>query len=463
MERRFLDACALLGALAVSGCDDPLRSAPPRLALTGATVIDGTGSPEKRGHTILIENGRIAAVEPDGTVQIPDNTETLDLTGSWIVPGLVDTHVHMPARAQQDRFLRTFLAFGVTTVRTTAVAPEGGVDLRERIRSGEQIGPRLVTSGRLIDGPGTVWPDFGSVVSTEGEMRAEIDRQAAQGVDLVKLYALVPPDLVRAAAEQAHAHGLPVLGHLGRTTWTEALAAGVDEFTHSCIWGAAHSLVPVPDSARFADFFTPNSGFDAAQFAEWNATIDPAGERVRAFMDGLAARDASWSPNLVLCEAVFWGDDPRTLARLRPEFDISPQQFPHPFFADWTEAERAAAQVAFSTFLDLVALAHDAGARITTGSDALNPWMTPGPSLHREMELLVRAGIPPVEVIRIATANGAVSLGLAGETGTIQAGRWADLVVLGSDPLADIGNARDVDMVLLGGVILQPERLLGAP
>jgi imidazolonepropionase-like amidohydrolase len=176
--------------------------------------------------------------------------------------------------------------------------------------------------------------------------------------------------------------------------------------------------------------------------------------------DQLAQRRVALDPNLVLAEAIAWGDDAATFARLETQLDAIPHAFPHPYSATWTTAQRQAARAAFPKFLEAIRIFHEHGVLLTAGTDLQNPWMTPGVSFHRELELLVQAGIPAADVLRIASRNGAESLGVVDETGTIEVGKAADLVILDADPVADIANTRAIRLVVLRGRILQPTDLL---
>lgn len=447
--------------VAFAGCSSGAVSVDPSpLVLRGATVIDGTGGAQLSDRTIVIEGGRIASMEATADASVPDGARILDVEGRWVMPGIVDTHVHMPPPADQERFLRTLLAFGITTARSTAAAPSGGTELRARLRSGEALGPRFLTAGRLIDGPRTVFDGFAVVVTTEAEIVAEVRRQAAQGVDFIKLYVGISPALARAAIDEAHAHGIPVIGHLGETTWPQAVEAGIDAITHSCFWGMAHSLAPRADSAKFADLWVPGTGMDPALIDEWAAAFDPADPRFVEFADAAAESGVAMDPNLVLCEAVVNGDDPAARARLQTELDVRPAPLPHPYSTGWTTEEYRAGQRMLGRVLEAVGALHDRGVLITLGTDTMNPWMTPGVAAHRELELLVSAGLTPIEAIAVASRNGARGLGILDDVGTLEVGKSADLLVLTADPTAAIANTRAIERVVSRGRVFDPDELL---
>jgi len=442
------------------GCTEPVGSAPQEpFALTGLIVFDGTGAPQRTGQTIVVDNGLVAYVGPDESAPRPDDIERINLQGKFAVPGFIDVHAHMPAPEHQPSVLSTLLAFGITTARSTAAVPATGTELRARLEREELHGPRFLTAGRLIDGPDSPW-GFAVEVATEEEVRAEVARQWEDGVDFIKLYTQIPPQLVAAAIEEAHARGLKVIGHLGRTTWGEAAAFGIDALTHSFVYGFAHSAVPAPVANQFAEFFQPNPAFDPALFDDWDAAMDFDAERFAQLAGQLAVRRIALDPNLVLAEATAWGDDPDVFARLETHLDAVPHPFPHPYSSQWSAADREAARAAFPRFLDAIRILHERGVLLTVGTDLQNPWMTPGVSFHRELQLLVEAGIPAIDVLVIATRNGAESLGILEEAGTIEVGKIADIIVLDDDPLADIGNTRAIYRVVRQGTLLEPERLL---
>lgn len=447
-------AAVAIGLFVVAGCGSegtpPEAPEPRERVLRGATVIDGSGAPPHTGWSVHIADGLIVAAGPDDSIRAPSGAEVVDLAGRWIVPGFVDVHTHLPGAALQQRFFDVLLSFGITTARSTAAAPETGVEARERLASGVLTGPTFLTAGRLIDAPGSMW-DFASIVESAAEARAEVARQAEQGVDFIKLYTGLSPEITTAAIDEAHARGLPVIGHLGRTTWQQAADAGIDHLTHSWWAGLAHSLVPPGRADDFAELFVPGADFDPVLLGEWAAGVDLEGPAMDELVDALLAAGTTIDPNLVLLEAQVRGDDPAMQALLRTELDVVPQSFPHPYSAWWSEAGREAARTAYPVFLAAIATLHRRGVPLAGGSDTMNAWMTPGAAFVRELELLAEAGIAPLDVLTIATANGARAIGLGDRLGTIRPGLRADLVVLEGDPVADISNVRRVERVYLGG------------
>ena len=216
------------------------------LLIDDATVFDGTGVPPRDRTSVLISAGTIRAVGPRGSFRAPRDAETLSARGRFLMPGLVDLHTHMITRdafaflrrfgppmqaSDPERFLRWFPAFGVTSVRDIGNY-RGILKLRDRVASGDLLGPTILAAGELLEGVRSVWP-LSRTFHTAGGAAGEVRRQSEMGVDWLKLYVNVPPSLARAAIGEAHARGIPVAGHLSATSARQAASYGIDSLEHA--------------------------------------------------------------------------------------------------------------------------------------------------------------------------------------------------------------------------------------
>lgn len=450
MRARSLAAALLLAV--------PLHA--ETLVLRSATVIDGTGAAPRPDSVVIVRDGRIADVFRKGERALPAHDTVLDLAGAFVLPGFVDAHAHVtylrsPSAANPEydeavtrQVLRLCLAHGITTVRNPMAPTREGVELRDAVAAGRVVGPRIYTAGWELDR---------ARVTTEAEVREEVRRQAAAGVDFVKAYAGLARPLVHAAIEEAHARGVKVIGHLQETTWTEAARDGIDFLAHGAPWAAA--CLPADRREAYREAIRRDGGLKARlRWLEW---VDPDGPLIAEMVEELARRRISVDPTLVAYDTKFRGDDARYVEgpdlRLVPPVMLADWRR-GTFTSDWTAADYARGHALWPRVLALALLYHRRGVPLLVGSDLPNPWVVPGAGFHRELELLVEAGIPAAEVLVLATRNGAEALGL--DAGTSQTGRRADLVVLEADPLADIRNSRRIRLVLKEGRPWRPDELL---
>jgi imidazolonepropionase-like amidohydrolase len=461
LPTQLVSSILLLSAVVTfAGCTStpPDETASPPLVLRGVTVIDGTGAPPSAGMDVVIDHGRIVSILPAGGRRYGSGATVLDLPGRYLIPGLLDTHAHVTVlrwvpdgsghrrgvydREVSERTLRVLLAHGVTTVRNPSAPAEEGVALRDAVAAGEIPGPRILTSGEALM----------SARLSEEEIRAEVRRQARLGVDMIKVYGNLPPHLVRAAIDEAHALGVPVVGHLQRTSWTEALRMGIDAITHGSPWSREY----LPESRREE---YRESMLGRLDWIEW---LDLDGPEIREMIDLLVETRTPVDPTLIAYHTKFFGDDPRYLEH--PELELIPEIVEDwrggTHTSDWTAGDYARARALWPKLAELVRRYHEAGVLLSAGSDLPNAWVIPGVSLHQELELLVEAGIPADEVLQIATRNAAAALGILDETGTVEPGKRADLVVLNADPIADIRNTRRIELVIQEGRLLRPAHLL---
>ncbi|HEV7919695.1 MAG TPA: amidohydrolase family protein [Thermoanaerobaculia bacterium] len=427
------------------------------LVLSGATVIDGTGAPPRKAE-VVIDGERIVCVA--AKCARPKGARVIDARGKYVIPGLVDMHVHLlthpwnekgELEARWDRpsvrqMLKTFVQLGVTTIRDPGSETGDAIMVRRLLQEGKLEGPRLFTAGRILNAS-SFNPEPFVTVRTEEAVREEVRWQAAAGVDAIKVYSSMPPELVRAAIDEAHKHGLPVIGHVQRTTWTEAARLGIDGLEHPAPWSVEY--VKEADQATW-----PESMFGRVY---WLEHLDE--KKIDEMIGELAKHQVVVDPTLMAMHTKFWGDDPRYTKN--PDNQLVPERIlkgwpAGRFTSGWTAEQYAASQKAWPILLKLTRRMYDQGVLLVAGTDTPTPWIVPGASLHDELKLLTDAGIKPLEVIRIATSNAAHALKKEKEFGAVKAGLRADLILLERNPLENIANTRSIVMVIQRGLTISP-------
>jgi imidazolonepropionase-like amidohydrolase len=392
--------------------------------LEGATIIDGTGDSPKHNTTIVLNGSRIAYLF-NGTannyyhLNFSTAKNIINLTGKYIIPGLFDMHAHV-ANVRKDSYnqseseymLWMLLAHGVTTVRNPGGPTEQSVALRENISEGKIIGPQIFTAGQLLNTPQIPVPFVEKQVQTEQDIRQEIRTQAAWGVEYVKLYVGLSPELVKAAIEESHSNGLKVIGHLYMTSWTDAANLGIDALTHGI--PVSPFLLSEADKQRFLE-----AGDHPFNHFIWLDLVDLNGPEINEMMRALVNNDIPVDPTLNVYESII---------KEEPNY-----------------------QYLWPKVLQLTKMLYDNRVAILSGTDIPNFDLVPGASLHNELEILVEAGIPPLEVIKIATRNGAQAIGIEEDVGTIEPGKQADMIILSDNPLNDIRNTNKIEAVINDG------------
>jgi hypothetical protein len=213
------------------------------IILEGATIIDGTGALPKPNTTIVINGSRIAYLSSNIANNYDLNSsaakKVINLTGKFVIPGLFDMHAHVANvrknsynQNESEYMLRMLLTHGVITIRDPGGPTEESVALRENVSEGKIVGPQIFTAGQLLNTPQILVPFVERQVQTEQDVRQEVSTQAAAGVDYVKLYVGLTPELVQAAIKEAHSNRIKVIGHLYMTSWTDAANLGIDALTH---------------------------------------------------------------------------------------------------------------------------------------------------------------------------------------------------------------------------------------
>ncbi len=413
------------------------------IALTGVTLIDGTGSPAQRDRTIVIEGARIAAVGPDGEVPIPAGAETMDLDGHTIMPGMVGLHNHLFYMAAGGRMhpmsftgQRLYLGSGVTTIRTTgSLATYAELNLKDEIERGLQPGPRIHITAPYMTGDESL--NIMTRFRGPEQARRFVRYWAAEGATWLKAYTTISGEDLAAAIDEAHRQGLKVTGHLCSISFTEAVELGIDNIEHGLgtnsdyVEGKAQDECP-PDLWEVAE------GVDV-EGPEANATF-------RAMIDNGVAMTST----LAVYELFVQGRptrDARTLAAMAPSVR-----------EDYLAAKAEIDEIGRSPegFLNAMAYEkafHDAGGVLAAGVDPTgNGGALAGYGDQRNYELFIEAGFTPEEAVRILSANGARVLDVFDDLGTVEAGKLADLVVMNGDLTANPAVVREVMIVFKDGI-----------
>ena len=388
--------------------------------LEGASLIDGTGSPPRNDSVVVLKDERILTVTDKGSyTTYPKDSEIVNLTGRFLIPGLFDMHAHVAGvldssynQTVSENTLEALLDNGITTIRNPGGPTKESVALRDAVAAGQIKGPQIFTAGRLINGLPFPTRFVETIANTEAEVREEVKRQADAGVDYVKLYVGLYPNLVKTAIDEAHNQGIKVIGHLYLTSWTDAANLGIDALTH----GVPVSPFLLSEDKR--EIFIENGRGPFDHFL-WLNLVDLNSTKINEMINALVKNKIPVDPTLSIYEAML-KDDPQN-------------------------------QHLWSKVLQLTKILYDHGVTIMSGTDIPNFGLIPGISLHHELELLVKAGINPLNVIKIATSNGADALGILDDVGTIEAGKQADMIILNANPIINIRNIGAIEGVIEDG------------
>ncbi len=420
------------------------------LAIVHANVLPMTSDTVLADHAILVRDDRIVEVVPMARFEAPAGAEVLDVAGRYVLPGLVDFHVHLRAESELDSYLR----HGVTTVVNMRGSP-AHLEAREAMRRGEFVGPRLFTTGPLLDGDPPIWSgDATRVVTSPAEARAAVSEHVAAGYDFVKVYNNLDPAVLAVVAEQARAANLAVVGHLPRRPvreegLTRALEAGIDMIAHGEEVFFTH-FGGAPDSLMRAGGYVP-----------------PTADEIHGVAERIAAAGVAVTPNLSFIEMTArMLEDVETVLG-DPEFERleagvretwrerNPTQRPD------AEAFAARERVKSGVVRRLTKALHDAGVPLLAGTDAAAPGMYPGKSLHVEIAGLIEAGLEPFDAFAAATRNAGDFLSEhvadVPRLGRVAPGYAADLLVVDQDPRTEPRTLEHPWRVVVRGSVLPPE------
>jgi hypothetical protein len=457
LRREF--GLSFVAVLLLSACSDPQ---PEGTAISNVTVIDAENG-VRENYTVIFNGDEIISVAPAS--ESPEALETIDGSGKYLIPGLWDMHVHL---TYDDRFTETmpetFLAYGITSVRDTGGLMRKMLPVVEKMRAPDAIAPRVFFSGPLLDGKYVVYdgesrPEIGTRNASSEMAETNVANLKEQGVDFIKIYEMISPEVFDTLVEEAGKHDLPIASHVPLSMTASEAGPRVGSMEHlrnvemDC---AANADELLRTRRQVLDSYEPGSGYELRsslhQLQRLGAVAVLDEKRCAKVLDSL--RETIQVPTarlnaLQLIPVFERADWPQALAGMPPEVQ-----------EDWAEppgwlADPARADTRFAVYtLEMISRMNAAGVPIGAGTDTPIAFAIPGYSLHNELDVLVRAGLTPLEAIESATVRPAEFLSLDDEMGTIEVGKRADLVLLTEDPLQDITNTRKISTVVSKGRVI---------
>ena len=416
------------GLCLINAADSGSRGQIPAVTVIQADrLIDGTGNPVLLNAQILVREDRIVKVGKAGSFVIPPEARRIDGSGKTLLPGFVDLHFHMEGRPQ---WAKQFLANGITSVRDPGAWMEHFEPLKQWQRENHIPGPRLFLCGPHLDGPGPAYPQDSVVMLSPDEARLQTRRQIEQGATAIKVYFRLPLNCIKAVTEEAHRLKVPVTAHLEIINPIDAIDAGLDGIEHITSLGLA--LVPAMQGEKYRQaVLKDNNARQLGRYEMW-ASIDLSSPAAQHLLQFLAGRKTFIDPNLAVFER-------------RP--------------GDSGEQMEMQAK-GWEKMKQFTGLIHQAGGRIVVGSHSQVPHAEFGFAYQRELELLVEAGLTPLQALVAATKVGAEFLGRSEDLGTLEAGKLADVIAVDGNPLENISATRKVSLVMVNGVVVDRSRLL---
>lgn len=417
--------------------------------ITDVNVVDVRTGEVRPDQIVIIERNRIVAIGPRKSTRYPRNAPTiLNGRGSFLIPGLWDMHVHLVFGdwfpRSQEISLPLFVANGITGVRDMGSELETVQSWRNEIEGGRLLGPRIFTSGPMLDGPKPRFPSSIAIATPEDGRRA-VDTLKHSGADFIKLQSLIPRDAVFAIAEEARKQEIPFEGHVPDSVRaSEMSGAGMHSFEH--LIGIFEGSSPLEDE------FLKGEKTESKFLASYSP------ERASA-LASLLAKNQTWQcPTLVwerggnLIDVTDFSKDAR--AKYVPAYwkEQTWKKFADQVKTEFNTDDLETRKKFVEKELEVVQLLHKSGVPFLAGTDTPpGVYIFPGFSLHEELQRFVAAGFTPLEALQTATLNPARFFQMEDQFGAIEKGKWADLVFLDANPLEDIRNTEKVSAVILNG------------
>ena len=439
----------------------------PVFVLNHVRVIDGTGAAATEDRAVVIANGKIQSIGPAASAQIPQGAQTMDRTGYSVIPGLVGMHDHLYYTdsiavqrigghiGEPGLFIaeipytapRLYLAAGVTTMRTTgSLEPYTDLKVKSRIDANLMPGPSIDATAPYLEGAPTIFAQMHELTGPDDAKRM-VDYWAAEGMTSYKAYMNITREELGVAIQAAHAHQMKLTGHLCSVTWPEAIALGIDDFEHGPVFADTEFAAD-----KKSDVCPPSGGAMA-----W-IPLDVNGPQVQGLIQNLVSHHVAVTSTLPVFECGVPGRPKlqrRTLEAMSAE---SAQSY---LTARAGIALDSPMTSLMRKEMDFEVAFVKAGGLLLGGPDPTgNGGVLPGFGDQREIELLVEAGLTPLQAIQVLTENGAKYLGRQDQIGTLAAGKQADLVLIKGDPSKTIDDIENVETVFKAGVGYDSKKLI---
>lgn len=410
--------------------------------LKNGRLIDGTGTAPKERWDIIVCDGKISDIGQD--LSIPDNAKIIDLAELTILPGLVDMHAHLYVNVgtsiiNQEAYLNLFLAGGVTTIYSPGeYNVEGTLELQKQINLDKLSGPDILTAGPYFDhAPSQVPWINGSSTIEELEFQFNLWKDKINGI---KVYTSITETELRKIVDLADQYDLPVTGHLESIAASKAIDIGID--------GLEHGIIGMPELF--------DSNFNRKSIACQDSDFDLNDPLIESLIQKIIRNRVYITPTIVAFKMIANNFEPVTDWQQYVSDDILESILElESIFHGITDIQNCISNALPKQNL-LIKEINDRGGLIVTGSDPVVPILTPGFALHREMELLVEAGLSPMDAIQAATINAAEALRKENEFGSIEVGKRANFVVVQGNPSQNISDIGNTVIVIKNGIQYDP-------
>lgn len=408
------------------------------IVISNVSVVDVEKGVTVPGQTVVITGGKVEEIGAQGDIRVPQQAEVIDGQGLYLMPGLVDAHVHY---IDAPVFNRVLIANGILLVRDVGMPNEYILPLRNELNQGKTLGPEMVATGRMLDGTPPIIPTIALGLSTPDEGRAAVRKQVEAGANMIKVYSKLDRDVFLAILDEADRSGIKVVGHVPDSIYIEdAAAAGLDSSEH---WFGFEKMIAklLGESVQWTYIGMGSQ----ADFLQRLDEVNP--EELQETYRRLGANGLTVTPTVVTYKN--WPDP----GVLNLESMKGGEYVSRDLLASWRQwsGQSEIPDFIWRNWMQMVKGLNQAGVPLMVGTDLSVPGIVPGYSVHEEMLIWQEGGIPAADILRSATIVPVRFMGIEDRLGSIEEGKIASMVLVRGDPLQDIRNAGQIEAIFLRG------------